>query len=127
VASPWTVGVCWLGSCASQSQTLPSNADSIDVASWVPLPLGPDGTATAASGFVSQQITAGIDLSGNGTQSCVTGGAFGSPVLGALSPSSVQSQLGPQVVTYRTVRDRCVGTGITGFRLAMGSALGFLS
>ena len=35
-------------------------------------------------------------------------------------------QLGPQVVTNRTVRDRCVGPGITGFRLAMGSALGFL-
>ncbi len=35
-------------------------------------------------------------------------------------------QLGRQVVTNRTVCDRCLGPGIPGFRLAMGSALGFL-
>jgi len=37
-----------------------------------------------------------------------------------------RAQLGPQVVTHRTVRDRCVGPGIPGVRFAMGSALGFL-
>jgi DNA-binding CsgD family transcriptional regulator len=35
-------------------------------------------------------------------------------------------QLGRQVVTNRTVRDRCVGPRITEFRLSVGSALGFL-
>jgi YD repeat-containing protein len=99
---PWTIQTNWMGLNSAQNVSFPSNGDQIDVATWVPLPLGPGGTTTVGSGFVTQQITAGVGNSPSAPQSCVSGGTFGSPSIGGtISPSSLQP--GPALTAQLSV------------------------
>ena len=100
--TPWTFNVDWMGLQQSQTVNYPANASSIDVATWVDLPLGQDGTTTTGSGFVTQQITAGLSLQGSGSSpSCATLGTFGSPNFGQITPSNLQP--GPALDVQRQV------------------------
>ncbi len=99
-ADPWAFTLDWMGLQQNQTIDMPSTANGMDLGTWVSLPLGPDGTTTVGSGFVTQQVTAGISLPGGGT-ACVAAGAFGSPNMGVVDPTNLQ--YGPALNFQRQV------------------------
>jgi RHS repeat-associated protein len=101
--TPWNIGINWMGLQQSQTINYPPNASSMDVGTWVDLPLGQDGSTTTGSGFVTQQITAALQTGSSSASSpaCVVAGAFGSPNFGQVTPSNLQP--GPALSVQRQV------------------------